>query len=273
MLVAQVKGVGLIYICITLFLLTACASGSRFTAPIADSAPIPSHKISTYVVSKGDTLYSIAWRLNMDYKALARANGLPGDYRIYPGQELSLDLSKPPRPSVKVAPAPKSVPKAEPKVVAKEPPPVSQPVTVRSNNKSVESKNTPAPVAQTGTLKWVWPATGAVVATFSDTGGLNKGIDIRGDLGEPVMAAADGVVVYSGSGLRGYGKLLIVKHSEKVLSAYAHNRVLHVAEGDRVTAGQKIAQIGHTGTQSAKLHFEIRFDGTPVDPLKYLPKR
>jgi lipoprotein NlpD len=110
-----------------------------------------------------------------------------------------------------------------------------------------------------------------VVDGFNPSAGLNKGIDIQGKLGEPVVAAADGEVVYSGTGLRGYGKLLIVKHNEQYLSAYAHNRVLLVAEGDRVKAGQKIAEVGFSGTNTAKLHFEIRLDGKPVNPLQYLP--
>ena len=111
------------------------------------------------------------------------------------------------------------------------------------------------------------------MSSFQGSNALNKGIDLGGKLGEPVLAAADGQVVYSGSGLRGYGKLLIVKHNETFLSAYAHNDRLLVKEGDFVKAGQRIADMGSSGTDRVKLHFEIRRDGTPVDPLKFLPRR
>lgn len=120
-------------------------------------------------------------------------------------------------------------------------------------------------------LAWVWPATGRVLRGFSEGG--NKGLDISGRTGLPVCAAARGRVVYSGSGLVGYGKLIIVKHNKSYLSAYAHNDKLLVKEGDSVTGGQRIAQMGQTGTQGVKLHFEIRRDGRPVDPLIYLPRR
>ncbi len=122
-------------------------------------------------------------------------------------------------------------------------------------------------------VAWVWPAKGRLTSGFKANGGLNKGIDLKGKLGEPVIAAAAGRVVYSGEGLRGYGKLVIVKHSDKYLSAYAHNRKLLVKEGNNVRKGQKIAEMGSTGTDSVKLHFEIRYDGKPINPLKHLPKR
>lgn len=120
-------------------------------------------------------------------------------------------------------------------------------------------------------LTWVWPATGSVLRGFSEGG--NKGLDISGRTGLPVYAAARGRVVYSGSGLVGYGKLIIIKHNKSYLSAYAHNDKLLVKEGDSVKGGQRIAQMGQTGTQEVKLHFEIRRDGRPVDPLIYLPRR
>ena len=111
------------------------------------------------------------------------------------------------------------------------------------------------------------------MARFSSLKSLNKGIDIKGGLGEPVLAAAPGVAVYAGSGIRGYGNLLIIKHSERFLSAYAHNSRLLVKEDEVIKAGQKIAEIGNSGTDQSKLHFEIRRDGKPIDPLRYLPKR
>ena len=112
-----------------------------------------------------------------------------------------------------------------------------------------------------------------MIAPFQGDSGLNKGIDLGGKLGEPVLAAASGRVVYAGSGLSGYGKLLIIKHSEIFLSAYAHNNELLVKEGDFIKGGQRIADMGSSGTDRVKLHFEIRSEGSPVDPLNYLPKR
>jgi lipoprotein NlpD len=120
---------------------------------------------------------------------------------------------------------------------------------------------------------WGWPSRGAVIGRFSSNGSLNKGIDIAGELGEPVLAASDGSVVYAGSGLRGYGELVIIKHSDTYVSAYGHNRRLLVREGQQVKVGQSIAEMGSTGTDRVKLHFEIRRQGKPVDPLQYLPRR
>ncbi|MFO1389162.1 peptidoglycan DD-metalloendopeptidase family protein [Cellvibrio sp.] len=120
---------------------------------------------------------------------------------------------------------------------------------------------------------WQWPSSGKLLAQFQGETGQNKGIDLGGKLGEPVLAAASGRVVYAGSGLSGYGNLLIIKHNETFLSAYAHNEEISVKEGDFVKAGQKVADMGSSGTDRVKLHFEIRSDGSPVDPLRYLPKR
>jgi lipoprotein NlpD len=230
-------------------------------APIVDAAPIPSHRIKTHHVSPGETLYSIALRYDLDYKKVAQVNGLDSSYRISPGRVLNLDTSTYKPPPEKV---PSSVVKsAGEAIVAK---------VGAIKNQSTAKSSPSAPKAATGGLVWSWPLKGEVLETFQSNGGLNKGIDIRGKLGEPVLAAADGEVVYSGSGLRGYGKLVIVKHNEQFLSAYAHNSVLMVTEGDKVKAGRKIAEVGSSGTNMPKLHFEIRLDGTPVDPLGYLPR-
>jgi lipoprotein NlpD len=128
----------------------------------------------------------------------------------------------------------------------------------------------PAGPAPTG---WGWPSNGILIGKFSSNGSLNKGIDIAGDLGQPVLAASDGTVVYAGSGLRGYGELVIIKHSDTYVSAYGHNRRLLVREGQQVKVGQTIAEMGSTGTDRVKLHFEIRRQGKPVDPLQFLPRR
>jgi lipoprotein NlpD len=119
-------------------------------------------------------------------------------------------------------------------------------------------------------IEWVWPASGKVIAGFSDSANL-KGIDIAGKAGQPVVASAAGRVVYAGTGLRGYGKLIIVKHNGTYLSAYAHNRDILVKEGQQVGKGQKISEMGDTDADQVKLHFEIRRLGKPVDPAKYLP--
>jgi lipoprotein NlpD len=119
---------------------------------------------------------------------------------------------------------------------------------------------------------WNWPVQGPLISRFQSNGSLNKGIDIAGQQGQPVKAAAEGAVVYAGRGLLGYGEMIIIKHDETYLSAYAHNSRLLVKEGERVKLGQNIAEMGSTGTDRVKLHFEIRRKGQPVDPLTYLPK-
>jgi len=257
------------------FLLLACAH-QRERAPISDRGAPPGEKVKVHIVAKGETLYSIAWRYNLDYKQLAKANGVDRSYNIYPGQRLNLAFDS---SALKAAPQAKTREKStailSPVSPRKTQKPVTQPEapSIRSKKTSLSEKKTPSNSAPLSSKSWRWPAPGKLIATFSSNGGLNKGIDIRGKLGEPVYAAAAGTVVYSGSGLRGYGKLIIVKHSEKYLSAYGHNRRLLVAEGDAIRAGDKIAEMGSSGTDSVKLHFEIRYDGTPVDPLKYLPRR
>lgn len=127
------------------------------------------------------------------------------------------------------------------------------------------------PAAGGDDVGWIWPANGKTIGTFSEGG--SKGVDIAGKAGDPVIAAGDGKVVYSGTGLRGYGKLVIIKHNNTYLSAYAHNQNILVKEGQSVTKGQKIAEMGNTDADQVKLHFEVRRSGKPVDPLKYLPQR
>ena len=248
----------LINILIVFMGLAGC-SGNPHKAPVVDAGPIPTHRIQTHVVAPGETLYSIALRYDLDYKKLASVNKLGAGFRIEPGQVLNLDTRRASRAGRVVA--------AVPRAVSKKPPSAPD----RSKNQTVKPKPSDAAPKVLAAVRWQWPVKGEVLEKFQSAGGLNKGIDIRGKLGEPVLAAATGEVVYAGSGLRGYGKLIIIKHNEQYLSAYAHNRVLMVAEGDRVAAGQKIAEVGFSGTNTAKLHFEIRLDGKPVNPLDYLP--
>lgn len=253
----------LINILIICGLVASCAQQSEM-APIEDAKAIPDHRVTRHKVVKGETLYSIAWRYDLDYRSLASINGIDKEHSIYPGQILELEGAGP-RKSYAENQKQKESGSTWQKVKTY--------VSDQLINTSPKEEIPPKKPNSSESISWQWPIDGRVLKNFDVEKGLNKGIDIRGKLGEPVLAAADGEIVYSGSGLRGYGKLLIVKHSEKFLSAYAHNRVLHVAEGDKVKAGEKIAELGFSGTDSAKLHFEIRFDGQPVDPLKYLPSR
>ncbi|MGQ9426747.1 peptidoglycan DD-metalloendopeptidase family protein [Gilvimarinus sp. F26214L] len=213
-------------------------------------------------MAKGDTLYSIAWRYDLDVRRLARANRVAEPYTIFPGQRLNLDLSHI-APAVAAAPAPASPKPAQD----------SRPFVKRSNNRATSTK--PAAETRTGNskLNWQWPVDGTILSGYSGEMALNKGIDISAEKGEPVRAAEAGSIVYAGNGLRGYGNLLIIKHNQNYLSAYAHNSKLLVAEGETVKAGQQIAKVGSSGTNRDKLHFEIRRDGKPVDPLRYLPSR
>lgn len=254
----------LINILIALLLLQGCSS-APYRAPVTDVSQPPPRKIHTHVVAPGETLYSIAWRYDLDYKSLAAANGVASGYTIYPGQIINLNISN-------TTPPPKVLKKNPPAVVKKKVPAVVS-TPPRSGNTSSTVKKPPEVTTTNWSGRWQWPCKCDVIASFHSNGGLHKGIDLKGDLGDSVLAAGAGQVVYAGDGLRGYGKLLIVKHSDKYLSAYAHNSRLLVKEGDVVAAGQKIAEMGSTGTDSVKLHFEVRYDGQPVNPLNYLPKK
>lgn len=205
-----------------------------------------------YRVRPGDTLYAIAWRYQIDYQRLAEWNDIDAPYTIYPGQELL--LIDPARLSAERRPARASA---------------GQP---RSENKSRPTASEKRVAASPPEL-FQWPVQGKVVRRFDGSKRGSQGIDIAGSVGQAVNASADGRVVYSGSGLVGYGKLVIVKHNDDYLSAYAHNSTLRVKEGDRVKAGQVIAEMGLAESDAARLHFEIRKQGKPVDPLKYLPEQ
>ena len=212
-----------------------------------------------HIVRHGETLFSISWLYSRDYKELARENRIQSPYTIYPGQTLSLSVSRSAKPVAEV-PGSQSKPAHSTRVNQS---------LVKKHSVDQASKSVP-PIKVSG---WNWPAGGQVVSGYSVRVPVNQGIDIAGNLGDPVRAAANGEVVYAGSELSGYGRLIILKHNSSYLSAYAHNRELFVREGNSVKAGQKIAEIGSTGTTEPKLHFEIRRDGKPVDPMGYLPKR
>lgn len=262
-------------------LLAAC--GVAYRAPVSDVTGGPRYVTDgrMHRVNQGETLYSIAWMYDLDYLLLAQVNDISSPYIIKTGQMLRVDLrgetlrsrpvavvsspaitsspvssssSTPSRTSGRTSPAP-----------AQSAPPAAS--SSGQNNNSGQS-NSSGPVSS-----WRWPAGGAVVKRFSTSGEENKGIDISGEQGDPVMAAAAGEVVYAGGGLLHYGELIILKHNSRYLSAYAHNSRLLVSEGDQVAQGQKIAELGSTGIDSNRLHFEIRDSGTPVDPMRYLPAR
>ncbi len=280
-----------IFILIVFLFFVACSASTQ-RAPVYNRTQPPTTKITRHVVALGETLYSIAWRYGLDYKGLARANRIGSSYRIFPGQVIYLNDNVQPRsrpkPSVAVAPSPpspSSIPSAKKykpaqKKIISSPPVItnSNKTTTkpRSEKKSTKAVRASSTQAKSGKIFWRWPARGRVLTNFSRNGGLKKGIDIEGKKGESVIAAASGEVVYAGSGLRGYGKLVIIKHSDVYLSAYAHNQRLRVKEGDIVKAGQRIADIGSSGTGTKgkpRLHFQIRRDGKPINPLPLLPKR
>jgi lipoprotein NlpD len=213
------------------------------------------------VVKRGDTLYSIAWRFGIDFRSLLKRNRITNPNLIFVGQKLNLELPSTAGRIVAIAPKPtNSKPAARSRTQS---PPASGSQTKSSRSQA----NRPA----SKRLVWTWPTSGTVQPASSALG--TKGIEILGKPGQTVVAAASGMVVYSGSGLRGYGQLIIVKHDEEFLSAYAHNDKLIVSEGVAVKQGQKIAEMGNSDAKRVMLHFEIRRDGKAVEPLQYLPPR
>ncbi|SEV98495.1 lipoprotein NlpD [Luteibacter sp. 329MFSha] len=299
--------------------------GSYQPARAATPPPPPG---GSYRVSKGDTLYSIAFRNKVDFRDLASWNGIASPYTIWPGQELRLSPpgrashAATPAPVVAATPPPSATPAphaAPPPAGAQPgfapvteaesaPPPavVSAPAPATTTNTPVVVAGKPAesvvppppapsapatqppppvenPPASTpivasgatrsaGGITWRWPADGALIKKFS-SGDAIPGIEVGGKAGDPIRAAADGVVVYSGNGLVGYGELVIIKHSDSFLSAYGHNRKRLVKEGEKVKAGQTVAEMGSSGATRDELQFQIRRDGNPVDPLQYLPPK
>lgn len=254
---------GFLSILAAVFLLVACG-GSGALAPVQHLGPRPAY----YVVEKGDTLYSIGWRYGLPYRQLARWNGIFSPYVIYAGQKLRLmppsggSVDKP-RQSV-------DIPERENRPVIR-----LTALPSATDAKPGAPKEASSWAGETRIIQgisWRWPTTGEVIQTFSSTEPGRKGVEIAGQLGQPIVAAADGKVVYSGMGLPLYGRLIIVKHDANFFSAYAYNRTLLSKEGDIVEGGQKIAEMGRSGANRVKLHFEIRRNGQPVDPLRYLPK-
>ena len=233
-----------------------------------------------YVVQPGDTLYAVAFRLGMDYRALAEINHIDPPYVIHVAQVLktadppngiepdTMNQSARAKPSAEssldtaVAEASAAGP---PATIPNNPPDRPRPrPPVMAPSAAVSAPNVPVD-------RWSWPADGRVSRSFSDE--LHKGIDVAGERGAAVRATAPGVVVYAGTSVTGYGALLIVKHNDTYLSAYGHNDALLAREGEQVSAGQVIAKMGSTSTDTVKLHFEIRRNGVPVNPATLLPRR
>jgi lipoprotein NlpD len=239
-------------------------SGSRTSAqPTRVSTPKYG---ATTTVQRGDTLYGIAFRNGLDVRDLATWNGIGAPYTIYPGQSLRLYPRGGTR-STAIGTAGGVTPSRQPT------PTVTHPVPPpRTTPPAGAPAPRPASPTQSG-IAWRWPADGQLISRYVAGEPTKQGVDIAGSGGAPVRSAGDGVVVYSGSGLVGYGELIIIKHNDAWLSAYGHNRNRLVNEGAVVKAGQQIAEMGRSGAARDMLHFEIRYNGKPVDPLTYLPKR
>ena len=235
-----------------LALLSACGSsrvvregGSGPVRP-GSSVPRPGQSVT---VQRGDTLYRIATSNGVSALDLATWNGIAAPYTIYPGQRLRLYPGG---------------------ATASRPSPTQGSGTTRPSSGTAA---TPPPAPVRSNIAWRWPADGQLISRFTEGDPTRQGIGIAGTGGQAVRAAGDGVVVYSGSGLVGYGELIIVKHNDQWLTAYGHNRKRLVSEGAVVKAGQQIGEMGSTGATRNMLHFEIRLNGKPVDPQLYLPRK
>jgi lipoprotein NlpD len=289
------KKIPLVLLVISLGLLSACSTTST-QAPVIERAPerVIALEPGMYLVKKGDTLIRIALEHGQSQHDLAAWNRLanPNDIKVDQvlrvvapdsgsgsGGAQTSAVTMPPETTTPAVPK-KSTPRGDkrpyseaalaelqrPEGGAK--PDAPAPVAARPAPPAAVA---PVPGAGDEKLSWMWPSAGKVIGTFDE--GKNKGIDIAGKAGQQVIAAGAGKVMYAGSGIRGYGNLVIVKHSSSLLSAYAHNRSIVVKEGQSVSKGQMIAEMGDSDSDAVKLHFEIRQQGKPVDPSKFLPSR
>lgn len=238
-------------------LLAGCASRTE-RAPVTDKSMAPSSAPSaqgTYVVKPGDTLYKIAQEHGMEVARLSQLNNITNPSQLAIGQVLRLDGGTP-------------MPTSSSQDTAATPIPVT-PVQSTPTADSAPA-TTAARASDANLITWGWPAEGKIIQGFNST---TKGIDIEGAIGAPVVAAAEGKVMYAGNGVRGLGNLILLGHSDGFITAYAHNQSLLVKTGETVKKGAKIATVGQSDTTSPRLHFEIRRRGTPVNPLSYLPAR
>ncbi len=284
----------------SVLVMSGCGTSSYRPAPVQDRS-VDRHrptvqsavKADHYMVRKGDTLYSIAFRYKLHYQDLARWNGIGPPYTIYPGQQLGMTAQA---SAYAIERSPRTIP-ARP-VDNRQPrrlPPVQSSTGSSNDNQTTNNSqqrgtvvSTPAPSAPRTTepvvvataprnnsgINWLWPvAGGRVNRRFVAGENSRQGLDISGGPGQPVLATAAGTVVYSGPGLTGYAELIIIKHSQELLSAYGHNRRRLVQEGETVKAGQQIAELGRSPRGEDELHFQIRRLGKPQNPQNYLPKR
>ncbi len=234
------------------------------SAPSASTSTVAPATGQSHIVARGETLYSIAWQYSLDYRALALANNLASPYTIYPDQRLSLNIGGVSSNAMQSVPAIPAAPAGDAPVAVGQRPAAAE--------ASRRTGNVPSRVVED--IAWQWPVEGRVLRTFSGSAATtSRGIDIGAQRGDPVYASADGDVVYSGRGIQGQGDLIIIRHSARHLSAYSHNSSMLVSEGARIRAGDKIAEVGTDSRGSELLHFEVRVDGAPVDPARYLPAR
>jgi lipoprotein NlpD len=235
-------------------LLSGCANQSGSRAPVTDLNSSGAGVARTYVIKPGDTINKISRATGVDEATILRLNKLVNPNRLIAGQTLKLsEGTEAVAPSTR--PTPSSKPEARP---------------IDAANGTGQASETVTPAADAGLISWGWPAKGKVIQGFTQT---TKGIDIAGNAGDAIEAAANGKVMYSGNGVRGLGNLIIVNHDNGFITAYAHNKTLLVKAGQEVKKGAKIAEMGQTDAASVRLHFEVRRQGVPVDPLQYLPSR
>lgn len=242
-----------------LTLVTSCINKPAFVS-IEDKFKNTPKASSFHLVKKGETLFSISLRYGIDYRKLASANSIKRPYYIYPGQRIDIREHSPSTAQAHSYNAKKT----------------SKPTKANKNKKETHVKknySSPNSPKNEAISDWLWPSNGRLIRPFSTQNPINKGIDIAGALGDSVVAVAAGEVVFAKQGLRGYGNLVIIEHNRKYLSAYAHVSRILVTEQEKVKAGQVIAEIGSTGTNEVKLHFEIRDNGKAVNPQHYLPAR
>ena len=257
------KFLGIGIIAVVVIFMGACA---LHAPPVINKSP--SRKIpEAYAVKPGDSIYNISWSVGLDFLDIAKWNNLKPPYAIKPGQVIRLRQQTVKTASSNSASNPASSQVKQ--LVVATILPAKQPTPTVTDTAVGDTSAAPAVAFSKAPGKWNWPAQGKLTGKYSPAKGSN-GIQITGAAGSAIKATAAGDVVYVGEGLRGYGKLIIVKHSPRFLSAYAHNRDILVKEGQTIKSGQQIARMGNSGTQTTMLHFEIREDGKPVDPLKYL---